>query len=309
MTSTASTGAFADARRARGFRRRPGDHRRPLDAVQVPAGAQRDGADAPRPPGQARAARPLRDLAGDGLRPADPAVARGVRRCWRARLPSAASPGIRGARCASSTRPADRDAARRRRDALRPLPRRSRPSRPRRRARVGDDGRRLDPGQPADARDVLRRRLRDRRRRRGRHAARRRVRRGAGGRRRGAHRRRDQGRDAATPSTAAAASATWRWATARSRSSTSPSSATSASASWSGHPRPTWPTRPSSARAGSGAGSAATGPLLPPGSTRGGRRSAPPMAATEAARRLARRRPPCENTPLGLGNGWRTGSF
>ena len=99
-------GRLRRARRARRLRGRPRDRRRPLDAVQVPTGAERDGAAAARLPGRARAARPLRDRARDGLRPADPAFAGRVGGCSNARSPSAESSGIRAARSASSTRPA-----------------------------------------------------------------------------------------------------------------------------------------------------------------------------------------------------------
>ncbi len=57
-------GAFAAARRARRLRRRTGRRRGHLDAVQVPARAERDRAAAARLPRPARAARRQRDLAG-----------------------------------------------------------------------------------------------------------------------------------------------------------------------------------------------------------------------------------------------------
>src|SRR4029077_19752778 len=109
------------------------------NAVQVPAGAERDGAPAPRAPPGARPARPLNDLVGHRLPAADPALpregrraARGVRRAWD-RL--ASPPG--GVRARSWT--PGRAPARRRRDALRPVPRRPGPSRPARGTRVRAD--------------------------------------------------------------------------------------------------------------------------------------------------------------------------
>ena len=59
-------------RRARSVRGRSRDHRRAVDAVQMPAGAERDSAAAPRAPGGERPSRQLGDLAGDGFRAADP---------------------------------------------------------------------------------------------------------------------------------------------------------------------------------------------------------------------------------------------
>ena len=47
------------ARRARSVRGRSRDHRRAVDAVQMPAGAERDSAATPRAPGRARASRQL----------------------------------------------------------------------------------------------------------------------------------------------------------------------------------------------------------------------------------------------------------
>ena len=84
------------------------------------------------------------------------------------------------------------------RAALRPVPRRARPPGARRWSQAsGMTRRRLDPGRPADARDVVPRRLRRRRRHQRRDAEGRRVRRGPGrGRRRRDHRPRPRRRRA-----------------------------------------------------------------------------------------------------------------
>ena len=98
-------GAFACRDVLEALRRRPGDRGGHVDAVQVPAGAERDGvarARLPRPRG-------LRDRSEIALvmpmGGADPAVAGGIaRRCSRPSR-SGASRGTRSSSCGSSTRP------------------------------------------------------------------------------------------------------------------------------------------------------------------------------------------------------------
>ena len=124
---------------------------RHVDAVQVPAGAERDarcscttcstrGASCDRSTDRPRHA----------VRRADPAVAGGVApRSWRRSTSAGSSgfprPGGRGARPRAARRPAER----RHRAALRPLPRRARAPGSRSRRRRGHDRGRLDPGRPA----------------------------------------------------------------------------------------------------------------------------------------------------------------
>ena len=167
-------------------------------------------------------------------------------------------------------------AARWRRDALRPVPRRSGPPRPGGGRRVGDDGRRVDPGRPADARDLVPGRLRGRRRRGRRNAPRRSVRRGPGGRGRPSGSARRSAARRSRPNTAAAASATSSSATTRSRWSMSRSSAISARAGCWDPPRSSRLTRSSSAPAGSSAGSAVNG-RQPDADARHGRVGSLPM--------------------------------
>ena len=85
------------ARRARDVPRRQRRRRGDLDAVQVPARAERDRADGARPAARARPAGRLDGVAGDAARRADPAVPDRVRRRCSPRSPSAASPGTPGA--------------------------------------------------------------------------------------------------------------------------------------------------------------------------------------------------------------------
>ena len=84
-------GRVRAARHAPAVRARSGDRRRLRQVVQVPAGAERDGAAAPRLPDRTRTPRRDGDHAGDAVRHADPAVARHVprdpRRVRRARHP------------------------------------------------------------------------------------------------------------------------------------------------------------------------------------------------------------------------------
>ncbi len=169
-------------RRPRGVRGRTGRHRRDVDAVQVPAGAERDGPAGARLPHRAGPARAVRDRPRDAARRADPAVAGRLQGGPR---------GVRGARhrvasratsCASST-PGTGPLRRRHRDAVRPVPRRAEAPRARRRRRLGHVRRRLDPGRPGHAGDAVPRRLRGGRRHQRRDAQGRRVRRGPGRRR------------------------------------------------------------------------------------------------------------------------------
>ena len=162
--------------------------------------------------------------------------------------------------CARARSRTPRRAARRRhRAALRPLPRHPGPRRAAGRRRVRADRRRLDPGRPAHAGDLVPRRLRGGRRHQRRHAEGRRVRRGAGrGRRRRDHRppprrrRRDLRRAGASVTSS---SATARWA--RSKRSSRPGRRPPVSS----RPRRSrsWATRPRSAPSASAAGSAASG--------------------------------------------------
>ena len=71
-------GRLRRSRRAGRLRRRPGDRRRHVDAVQVPAGAERDGAADARLPHRAGAPRAIGDRPGHAAAGADPAVARRV---------------------------------------------------------------------------------------------------------------------------------------------------------------------------------------------------------------------------------------
>ena len=89
---------------------------------------------------------------------ADPAVARRRRRRCSRRSPSAASSGI-PSHLVRELDPArqGRPLRRRQRDAVRPVPRRAGAPRARGGRRVGHVRRRLDPGRPAHARDVVRR--------------------------------------------------------------------------------------------------------------------------------------------------------
>ena len=166
------------------------DRRRDLDAVQVPAGAERDRAADARLPHRARAAATgPRSRWSCRCRCRSRRRRRRRRRCWPP-SPSAASSGTPS----GWSRALDPDRkvavlARRRRAALRPVPRRPRAPGARGRRGVGPDRRRLDPGRPADARDVVPRRLRGRRRDQRRHAEGGRVRRGPGRGRRRRHRR------------------------------------------------------------------------------------------------------------------------
>ena len=155
---------------------------RHLHAVQVPAGAQRDGPADARLPDRARAARAVRDLPGDAA-----ARARSRRRPRRRRRCSTrfAERGIdwhperlvRGARPRRARWPCSATAPRCRTTC-------SSASRCTGRPTVveasGMTRRRLDPRRPADARDVVPRRLRRRRRDQRRHAEGRRLRRGPG---------------------------------------------------------------------------------------------------------------------------------
>ena len=112
-------------RRAGGVRGWPGDRGGDVDAVQVPAGAERDGPADARLPDRAGPARPFRDRAGHAAGRAHPAVAgrvggvaRGLRRAGDRLAPRAVGPRPRPG-------PQGGPAQRRDRPALRPLPRRA----------------------------------------------------------------------------------------------------------------------------------------------------------------------------------------
>ena len=93
-SSTRVAGAFALRDVLADFAGGRVDRRRHLDAVQVPAGAERDRAAAARLPDRARSARHSDDRSGDAARACRSRRRRPRRRrCWR-RSPSAASPGI-----------------------------------------------------------------------------------------------------------------------------------------------------------------------------------------------------------------------
>ena len=172
------------ARRARRVRRRARRRRRDLDAVQVPAGAERDRAARARLPPE-RGLRDRRDLAGDAACRADPAVtrrvagaARGVRRArhrvacpdrWCAALDPDAQVALLG------------DGTELPYDLFLGVPKHRAP------AWSSTSGLTVDgwiPVDPLDAGDAVPRRVRGRRRHERRHAEGGRVRRGTGRRRR-----------------------------------------------------------------------------------------------------------------------------
>ena len=174
-------------RRAGELRRRPGHRRRDVHAVQVPAGAERDRAvDArlPHRPGAARQVRASRSSCRS--RVPDPAVAGRVEGACSPRSPSVGSNGIRSGWCAASTRSRGvavlSDGAEMPYDLFLGVPVHRAPAVV---EASGTDRRRLDPGEPAHARDLVSRRLRGRRRHERRNPEGRRLRGGTGrGRRR-----------------------------------------------------------------------------------------------------------------------------
>ncbi len=133
-----------DARCARAVSRRARDRRRHLDAVQVPARAERDRVVGARLPDRARAARTIGSGVGHASAGADPAIPRrvgGADRCVRGTQHRVAS---EPARARARSGPKDRVARRRRGDAVRLVPRCARAPRAGRRAGVGPLRRRLD---------------------------------------------------------------------------------------------------------------------------------------------------------------------
>ena len=116
-------GRVRAARHPRLVRRRPGNSRGHVDTVQVPAGSERDGATHARLPHPARNPVELADLARDATPRAHPPFSGGLRGTPR-RLRGArdrVAPGP--ARRETRRRPQGRHVRRRRRDAVRPLPR------------------------------------------------------------------------------------------------------------------------------------------------------------------------------------------
>ena len=254
-------GRVRAARRARRLRRRPGRRRRHLDAVQVPAGAERDRAADARLPRRDRGLRDRSEISLVMPLPVpDPAVARRVggpaRRLRRARhrrgIPSSWCAALDPARKVAILA----DGTEMPYDLFLGVPVHRVP------AVVEESGLTVDgwiPVDPLDARDDVSRRLRGRRRDQRRHAQGGRVRRGPGGVVADAHHRPPPRRRASTHRTTAAGSATSSSATTRSAGSTSRSwPATrrrhSTARRWSSRP-----TRPSSGRAGSAVAYAGSG--------------------------------------------------
>ena len=174
-------GAFALRDTLAGVRRRPGGDRSDVDAVQVPAGAERDGVAHARLPHRAGPAGRFGDLPRHAAPRSHPALAGRIggapRRLRRARHPLVSRPGGAPTRSCPQRRPVRR----RRRDAVRPVPRRAGAPGSRGGCRLGPVCRRMDPGEPAHAGDGLPRRLRRRRCHQRRHTQSGRVRRGPGG--------------------------------------------------------------------------------------------------------------------------------
>ncbi len=148
-------GAERVAGRAAGVLGRPGRNRRLRSPLQVPARAERSGAAAARLPGGARHPRRLSNHLSDATAEPGAAVSRDLggaaRRFRRARH---RFPGRRPDRL-TRPGPQGRCAQRRRRGALRPLPRRSQAPRAGCGDRERDDGRRLRAGGVGDAEDEI----------------------------------------------------------------------------------------------------------------------------------------------------------
>ncbi len=225
-TSSTRWPAPSPARRARRLRWRAGRRRRLLHPVQVPAGAERDGAARARSCWCARAAGPVRGPPRDAVAGAHPAVAAGVGGAPR----GVRRTGHRVARRSTLVRGLDPERKvallgdeaagdEMRYDLFLGVPKHRVPAVV---AESGHDRGRLGPGRFAHAGDPLPRRVRGRRRHERRHAQGGRLLRGPGGRRgRPPHRSRPRRRG--TRPTTASASATSSSAPTRSPGWRSPS--------------------------------------------------------------------------------------